>query len=131
MLLKSCLNAKVVFSRLVRIHFDHSQKRIQIFDFLHFPQTLQEDLKTFRPHVQGGYHRSISICLSSQTWFGPSPYFKIQKKTKGGYFQFKSPSPTTKNYNIFDDELELLEHLFFWGQAFTMWTKRLLCVPLG
>ena len=37
MLLKSCLNAKVIYSRLVRIHFDHSQKIIQIFDFLHFP----------------------------------------------------------------------------------------------
>ena len=27
----------MVYSRLARIHFDQSQKRIQIFDILHFP----------------------------------------------------------------------------------------------
>ena len=91
MLLESCLNAKVVYSRLDRIHFDHSQKRIQIFDFLHFPQALQGGLKTFRPHVQRGYHGKFLIFLSSLTQFGSSPYFKIHKKIKCGNFQFIPP----------------------------------------
>ena len=35
-LLESCLNVKVVYFRLVRILIEHSQKRIQMFDFFAF-----------------------------------------------------------------------------------------------
>ena len=51
MLLKSCLNAKVVYSRLVRIHFDHSQKRIPIFFIFcifHRPYRTQTNLPHWR-----------------------------------------------------------------------------------
>ena len=54
MLLKSCLNFKVVYPRLARIHFDHSQKRIQIVDFFAFSIGPTGGSETFRPHVQGG-----------------------------------------------------------------------------
>ena len=97
MLLKSYLNAKVVYSRLVRIHFDHSQKKNSDFWFFAFstgPTCTggSENLKT--PMYRGGYYnRSISIfCL---LWHDLDllHILRSRKKSKAKIFNL-SPSPT-------------------------------------
>ena len=52
----SCSKAMMVNFRLVRIHFGHNMKRIQICDFLAFSIGLYRlgGSENFRPPVQGG-----------------------------------------------------------------------------
>ena len=84
-------NVMGLYIRFTRIHFDHSRKRIQIYDFLHFPQALWyvgcEILKTL---CTGRLPCTNFIFLPYPAKYWPPPYFKLQNKKKK-----LSPLPST------------------------------------
>ena len=78
-------------------------------------------------HVQGvTINHIISIFLPSLTWFGPSPYFKIQKKIKHVNFQFITPSP---NNNDRQQHFHTCQVFWFSRNSSDFWFEK--CQKIG